>query len=296
MGFTNLDQTRLLNEDHILRIGSVTKIYTASLIMRLMEEGYFTLDSQISEYFPQHDHVSEVTILDLLQHTSGITDIFTIPAIFINASHFPDKQWDLHQLAETCMNKPLHFEPGSGQSYSNTNYIILGLIAEQVTGEPLAELFTEYLFGPLDLKNTFFVPYQESPAQLISGYVHHYALSLKEWYATDPENTSWSTLAFSAGAMVTNASGLSSFMHHLFIQGLVSQASLDQMTEFSGRRGPGLVRMNVNERIYYGHEGEITGFESVTGYNPENGWTISICCNTTPFRVKELLDQIDARL
>jgi D-alanyl-D-alanine carboxypeptidase len=167
------------------------------------------------------------------------------------------------------------------------------LIAEEVTGEKISQLYDEYIFSPLNLSSTALVPYPNLPDGLINGYVHHFALSLKEWYTNEPENTAWSTLAFTAGAMISNATELSLFTYHLFNGNIISDESLEEMSEFRANKGLGLSRINVNGDYYFGHEGEITGFESITAFNPEKKVVISICCNTTPFNVNDLLDEID---
>lgn len=172
----------------------------------------------------------------------------------------------------------------------------MGLIAEKATGKKVNQLFKEFIFDPNELRNTSLVHFYEPPELLINGYVHHFALSLREWFVNEPENTSWSTLAFTAGAMVTNSTELSAFFYNLFNAKIIGRKSLELMTEFNEDKGLGVFKMAVNDEYYYGHEGEITGFESIAAYNPEKNVVISICCNTTPFDVYELLNQIDTKL
>lgn len=293
LGTTDLKQKSQLESSHILRIGSVTKIFTSTLILRLVEDNYLQLDQSISEFFPDHEEVEDVTIRNLLNHTSGIRDIFTMPSVFISASTMPDKNWNPNHLAETCIKKGLDFSPGSDQSYSNTNFIILGLIAEKATGKDIDQLFAEYITEPAGLNSTYLVPYMGTPRELVNGYVHHFALSFTEWYITEPENTAWSTLGFTAGAMATNSIDLSKFTYKLFNGQIISTESLEQMTNFRNDKGLGIFRINANGNYYWGHEGEITGFESITAYNPETGIIISMCCNTTPFDIHSLLYDID---
>jgi zinc transporter ZupT len=108
-----------------------------------------------------------------------------------------------------------------------------------------------------------------------------------------PENTAWSTLGFTAGAMATTASDLSAFTHQLFVGDFLNALSLQEMTQFPTRFGLGLFKIQLNDKIYWGHEGEITGFEAMTVYDPEQKIVISICSNTTPFQIQKLLDEID---
>lgn len=296
LGSSDLSQENSLANHYILRIGSVTKIYTSALILKLIELDYIGLEQKLSDFYPECDNVKDVTVKNLLNHSSGITDVFDMPGVFISASNFPDKQWSPEQLAKACMEKDLKFSPGSEHAYSNTNFIILGLIAEKATGKKVTELFSEYLFLPNNLNDTHLIPYMETPSALVNGYVHHFALSLKGWYINEPDNTSWATIGFTAGAMAANSSDLSAFIHRLFSGEIIDENSLQLMTSFSGKYGLGLFKINVNDHYYYGHEGEITGFESIAAYNPETKVVITICCNTTPFSISELLTKIDAEL
>jgi CubicO group peptidase (beta-lactamase class C family) len=296
LGATDVEQTTDLENEHILRVGSVTKIFTATLILKLIEQNDLLLDQKLIDFFPEQDQVRDVTIRNLLNHSSGIADVFSIPSIFISSTNFPDKQWNPAYVAEVCMEKGLDFSPGSQHAYSNTNYIILGLIAEKATGEKIDRLFAELITEPLGLNNTYLVPYMDTPPELVNGYVHHFAGSLTEWYVNEPENTSWATVGFTAGSVASTATDLSAFTYHLFHGDIIGEESLELMTDFSGNNGLGLFRIRVNDRNYWGHEGEITGFESITVYEPDSRVVISICCNTTPFKIKELLNEIDAIL
>ena len=296
MGSTDLKQKEQLEDYHVFRIGSVTKIYTATLILKLIESGFLRLNQNLTEFYPSFENAEKVQIKHLLNHSSGIKDIFSIPAIFISSSNFPDKKWDPNRLAEECFQKNLGFEPGSKHAYSNTNFILLGLIAEKATDKKLPELYNEHLFDPIRLENTFFVPYETPQVEMSNGYVHHFALSLSEWYTNEPENTSWSTAGFSAGAIASNASDVSSFTYQLFRENVIAKEHLNDMTNFSDNNGLGLFKIDVNGSSYWGHEGEITGFEAITAYHPESQVVISICCNTTPFDIYSLLEKIDSVL
>lgn len=295
-GSENLQQTRKLTNQHVLRIGSVSKMYTSALILMLIEDGFLEPGQSITDFFPGYKEMEEVTLLNLLNHSSGIADIFSIPAVFISSSNFPGKRWNPEQMAKDCMDKGLDFTPGTKHSYSNTNFILLGLIAVKATGKRIDQLFDEYLFNFNELTGTCLVPNMDTPPELVNGYVHHFALNLKEWYTTEPGNSSWATAGYTAGAIVSNSTELSLFTQRLFTGNILKPESLEAMTSFSGKYGYGIMRMNINNHTYWGHEGEITGFESIAAFNPETGMVISICCNTTPFKIHDLLKQIDTEL
>lgn len=292
-GTSGSEQEDELSNDDVLRIGSVTKIFTSVLIQKMMEEGYFTDKTLVSEFFPEYASSNRITIDNLLRHSSGIRDIFTIPSIFISSSTYPDKQWNPNDLAEQCMDKGLDFTPGEKHSYSNTNYILLGLIAEKAAGEPVADLYRRYIFEAAGLNSTFFVPYGGTPESLISGYVHKFALSLKSPYETVPENTSWATAGYTAGAIASTAEDLVVFMDALFSGKIISENSLQEMISFNGKYGRGIMKIEGNGSVLYGHEGEITGFTAIAAYNPEFKTSIAICSNTTPFDIHALLKKIN---
>lgn len=105
MGSSDLKQTSQLENDDLLRIGSVTKIYTAALIFKLAELNYVQIDQKLSNYFNDISNVKDVSIKNLLNHSSGITDIFSMPSVFISSSNHPDKKWNPSHLAEICMKK-----------------------------------------------------------------------------------------------------------------------------------------------------------------------------------------------
>jgi D-alanyl-D-alanine carboxypeptidase len=190
------------------------------------------------------------------------------------------------------MERDLEFEPGTKHAYSNTNYIILGMIAELVTQQSIGSLFQELLFDSFGLDAVALVPFMDPPNNLINGYVHHYALSLKEWYVHDPDNTSWATIGFTAGAMVSTTSDLSAFTFHLFNGDIISEQSLEQMTSFDDNYGLGIFEISLTNVDVFGHEGEITGFESITAIHPESKIVVSISSNTTPFDIYKLLGKI----
>ncbi len=296
LGYTDLGQNIPLGNRHALRIGSITKLYTATLMMELVEQGILRLEQPVADFLGDLPNVEKVSILHLLNHSSGIADVFSLPELLVSASNFPQKRWNPMDLAETCLHKKLLFQPGERHSYSNTNYLLLGIIAEKATGKRLAQLFSEHIIDPLLLASTRLVPFMPAPDDLVNGYVHHYALSIREWYTNTRENTAWSTIGYSAGAMVSSAGELSAFTHGLFEGDLLQPETLRKMTDFNGNMGLGLFRFRINDQEYWGHEGEITGFECITAYHPGTGVVISICCNTTPFSITDLLSEIDAVL
>ncbi len=150
-GTVDLERRHLLQRDHILRVGSITKTFTAVLILKLAEEEALSLDDPLARWFPAFPNAGQITVRTLLNHRSGIPEI--IPNVLMR-SMLPWTAWEPQELAAIAAQNMPTFTPGSDFSYSNANYILLGLIAEKVTGRTAAQLLRERLIGPLGLRNT----------------------------------------------------------------------------------------------------------------------------------------------
>ena len=170
-------------------IASITKLYTATAIMKLYEDGTLTLNDPMSKYLPQdlirgiqvyqgHDYSNEITIAQLLSHTSGIPDYYSDKAkdgstmfeIFIAD---PKGQWTVDQMiARAHDDMTPQFKPGAKASYSDTNFQLLGKIIEAVAGKPLQGAFNEFFFQPLGLKHTWLVGLSKPQAAPSAAVAH----------------------------------------------------------------------------------------------------------------------------
>lgn len=292
-GSTDLKRNNKLQNSHIFRIGSITKMYTATVILKLAELDELELETKLSEFYPDFPDTEKITVRNLLNHSSGLIDIFELPDLFIESVNFPGKFWNPNTIAETCLSKGIKFEPGSRTHYSSANFILLSLIAEKVTGMNILELYKFFIFDPLSLRNTFFVPYEDPPPMLINGYVLHMALSLSEWYVNTPDHISWATAGHAAGAIVSTSEELSNFVHSLFNGNIITEYYND-MTTFLEDKGLGIFRLEINDKIMWGHSGQLMGFECITAYDPANSITYSLCCNTSPYNITDLLRKIES--
>ncbi len=150
-GFADLDIAEPLSVEHRFRIGSVTKIFVAALVLRLAEEGLLDLDG------PAAPFVADVTIRQLLNHTSGLDDFVGDPVAFFEPyRRDPAHRWDLDARDELrlVLEKPRLFAPGRGWAYHGSNYLVLRLLVEHATGQGLREALRERVFSPLGLERT----------------------------------------------------------------------------------------------------------------------------------------------
>ncbi len=160
-GFSNLESRTRATRDNVFEIGSVSKQFTATVALMLMQEGKLRLDDPISMYVDKLPAPwRTVTIRQLLNHTSGVPDIENI---FGYDSY--RNIYTTQQIIEVANSKPMDFKPGEGWSYSNTGYYLLGLCLERVTGKPYAQVMKERIFDPLGMTHTG----ESNPTQVISN-------------------------------------------------------------------------------------------------------------------------------
>jgi CubicO group peptidase (beta-lactamase class C family) len=152
-GMANMEWEIPNQPDTKFRIGSVTKQFTAALILQLVDEGKIKLDGKITDYLPDYrkDTGERVTIHQLLNHTSGIPSYTGLPGFFQNESRDP---YSVKDFVKKFASGDLEFEPGTKFSYNNSGYFLLGAIIEQVTGKSYAKVLQERIFDPLGLKDT----------------------------------------------------------------------------------------------------------------------------------------------
>jgi CubicO group peptidase (beta-lactamase class C family) len=177
-GIARQDGRMPMTKDTPIYIASITKLYTATVIMRLYEKGTLSLDDPMSKYLPKEliqgihvykgkDYSHEITIKQLLSHTSGIADYYTEKpkggkSLFELILEEPERRWTVDETIERARKdlRP-NFQPGTGASYSDTNFQLLGKIIEAVTSKPLDVVYEDFIFRPLDLKHTWLIGHSE---------------------------------------------------------------------------------------------------------------------------------------
>jgi len=260
------------------RIGSITKMFTATVIVQLTEEGVLTLDDPLALWLPevadQLPYGDQITLRHLLSHTSGLfnvveheaywADLFTEMEIDENtgAVTMPCVQRDPHDtLARYVYGKDANFEPGARWSYSNTNYTLLGMVIEAAADVPLAEAYRTRIYEPLGMTSTFLDCYEEPVIDVVHGYT-------RSGDTTTDVTELHESVGWSAGGLVSTASDLIAFARGLFGGELFDDPkSLVAMTTPAPGSSYGLGITLQKE--YMGHAGYITGFRSVLNYSPE---------------------------
>jgi D-alanyl-D-alanine carboxypeptidase len=265
------------------RIGSITKTFTCTIIMKLMDQGLLSIDDEACNYLPIIPH--GITIRQLGNMTSGLYN-YTLDRHFNNTlDEDPYKIWNINDLVTAGINHQPMFEPGLGWSYSNTNLLLLGLIAEKVTCQPLDKLYQTMIFDNLGLSNTSLPSAADNslPCPFYHGYMNGYNNEEKNITKVIRDvtnnNPSW---AWAAGGIISNIDDLKIHIKALangsLLRDRIKNIREDTFVRISDTMdyGFGLFRLN---KEWYGHDGQIPGYQTFAICSPSRDVTIVVMCN-----------------
>lgn len=166
-GLANLSNKETLQADHVMRLGSITKQFTAVAILQLIEAGKMALNDPVTKFFPDYPETGKtITIEHLLTHTSGIPSYTSKPGFVASAN----KDISVSAMVDSFKNDALEFEPGSTFRYNNSGYFLLGAIIEKVSGETYANYVAKHIFTPLGMNNTAHEGHERSQQARAQGY------------------------------------------------------------------------------------------------------------------------------
>jgi D-alanyl-D-alanine carboxypeptidase len=263
VGVARLDPRRPIRTNDQIRVASITKSMVATVTLQLVGESRLHLGDTVEHWLPGlipgGDHI---TLRMLLNHTSGIFDYAEDPNFIPTIIADPYRQWSPREsIAIATAHKPL-FAPGKGWSYSNTGYILIGLILEKATGSPIQALLDRRVIKRLHLKNTYFA----TSGRFRGAYAHGYAppsISGDGYVDTSDWSPSW---AWAAGAVISNAPDLARFYTALMSGRLLQPWLLKQMTTTvetgvqGFRYGLGIYSSDTRCGTVWGHDGGIPGY------------------------------------
>ena len=267
IGYADVAINKKVTEESKFRIGSISKIFTATLVMKAVEAKKLKLTDNLSAYFPTIPNASKITITQLLQHRTGIHN-FTNDAEYLGWMGQPKSQAD---MLAVMVKGGSDFEPGAKFEYSNSNYVLLSFILEKIYKQPYKEIVDAQIVKPLGLKNTFYGG-KINPAK---NEVNSYKFSGK--WEKEPETDM--SIPTGAGAMVSTATNLSRFIEALFDGKIISPAGVEQMKTMTDGYGLGLHGGPFDGKNSYGHNGGIDGFVTKLSYFPEDKVTIAMVSN-----------------
>lgn len=256
------------HEEFKYRIGSITKTFTSVMILQLIEEGKLSLNTKLSSFYPDVVNAEDITIAQLLNHSSGVKS-FTDDPKFIEIYASPQTSSTLITMIEGYDSL---FTPGSKGEYSNSNYYLLGHILEQVTKQTYQENLSVRITEKLQLKNTYYGGAIRPEHNEVSSY---YFVEGR-WLKSVESDMS---VPHGAGAMVSSTKDLNQFIQALFNEQLISKDSLASMLEIEHGYGKGIFKQSHDNRASYSHNGRIDHFDSLLAYEPETKMSIAILNN-----------------
>ncbi len=265
----NQGEERKTDSNTPLAIGSTTKMMTSVMVLQMAEEGLLSLDQSLEGFYPNMPGAEKIQISDLLGHTSGLAN-FTAEQEFL---HWMHRGKDRDEMLEWFAGFDLVFEPGSEVAYSNTNYVLLGYILEDVTGKSFGKLLNERISGPLGLENTFFTR-DEVPGHLQST---SFIRTNWDWVPMVPEMDL--NNAHAAGGGLSTGSDLNVFISALFNGQLISEKSLQSMIDTREGFGYGLLETPFYHHLGFGHYGSLDEYYIFVAHYPEAGIEIAVLCN-----------------
>ena len=272
-------------------VASISKTFTAALVLALAQDGTIELDRPVRTYLPDLKVNARITVRQLLDHTSGLRDYFFHPAIDRKLLSAPDRVWDTSDALKHVGKA--YFKPGAGWHYSNTNYLVLGMLAEHVGGAPLADQVRARFLEPLGLRHTWYQPTEEAGSDGAHGY--RFASGAKDAPPIDLSDgsrfmpfTSVVTAAAGAGGFASNSTDLARWARALYAGAVLSEDSIDAMLGDITRTEPykprvpyglGVQRLDLDGSPSLGHSGRLLGFRSAVRWLPDDDLAIAVLTN-----------------
>ncbi|HEX3582327.1 MAG TPA: serine hydrolase domain-containing protein [Thermoanaerobaculia bacterium] len=257
-------------------IGSISKQFTASSLLMLQEEGKLSLDDRVVRWLPEATRAKDVTIRDILSMTSGYQDFWPQDYVMPNMMNpaTPD------EVVTGWAKKPLDFEPGSKWQYSNTNYVIAGMIFERVAGMPLVDFLQQRVFGPLGMTSVYNTDLAALPATDAMRYLRYAAGPLR---VAPKEGKGW---MYAAGELAMTASDLAKWDISIIDQTVLKPESYRELEHevelFSGvgtHYALGVGVSMVDNRRQLSHGGEVSGFTAQNTVYPDDRAAIVVLTN-----------------
>jgi D-alanyl-D-alanine carboxypeptidase len=266
-----------MRADFYSRIGSVTKTFTVTALLQLVDQGKLKLDDPISKYIPGVPSGDQITLREMAQMQSGLTTYDDVAEFADPYLADPHLSFTPAQLVAYALDKPLRFPPGTQYHYCNTNTVLLGLVVEKQSGQRLPDYISEHILAPLNMTHTSFPTTAVFPEPHAQGYT---VIEGPEQNATD-WNTSW---AWGAGNMVSTLADMRIWAHALAAGTLLQpdtqrqrlNATVPMNAEKSAFYGLGI----FNDGGWTGHTGVIFGYQTAVFYLPQAQTTLVFFINT----------------
>jgi CubicO group peptidase (beta-lactamase class C family) len=287
-GWRNAADKTSNSEQTIYQLGSITKQFTAAVILKLQEEKKLSVSDKLSKYFPGYPKGDSITIEQLLTHTSGITNYTNDPNFMANEVTKPASREKMMALFK---DKPLDFSPGTSWSYSNSAYSLLGYIIEDVTKKPYEQVVRNYIFTPLHMTHSGFDFTHLKSNEKATGY---FKLNNKDAVTAPIVD---STVSFSAGAIYSTTGDLYLWHQALEKNSILSASQQEKAyTPVKNHYGYGWAIDSIEGKRKVGHGGGIHGFVTNIVRVPEDDVCIVLLSNSSDPALKDITKGIFAIL
>lgn len=277
IGYVNIEDSIKSNRSTKYRVGSISKMFTASLILKAVEENKLALDDTLDQFYPEIVNADDITIKNLLNHSSGIHD-FTRNEDYLD---WNQAQQSKDNMLERIAGFESDFEPNSKSEYSNSNFVLLTFILQDLYKKSFSKLLETKIILPLNLKNTAY-------GQKINTKTNE-ALSYSFLGKWNKETETDMSIPQGAGAIISTPEDLNIFITALFNGEIISKNSLELMKSIENGYGLGLFKFPYNDKWSYGHTGGIDGFQSVTSFFPDDQLAISLTGNGINYNKNDIL-------
>lgn len=301
-GVSNILEETPMQADTAFRVGSNTKPIVAAVVLQLVEEGKVSLDEPLTTYLPEYSEWSDITVRHLLNMRSGLKDFLGVTACLLEILFAPDVAVTPDHIVQFVMDDTDNgrvFPVNTDGKYSNTNYVLLGMIIEKVTGNTADYEIDERILKPLHMDNTYLDLGATDNEMLAQGYIDFSlagtALGVKPGQAAMIPNATYEnglligtnlmhpTVTWTSGALVSTSEDMTKFVYALASAQLFSQETFDLMATTQGAQlfsgivqyGLGLQVRPTNQGDSVGHGGMNFGYQAATYFFPDNGITIS---------------------
>lgn len=254
------------NKDTKYQIASVTKMVTAILTLKLIEDGKMKLDAKLSDFYPEIANSQRITIKNMLEHTSGLENF----AVRDGAIWVID-QVDEKEILEEIKKQGVSFEPNEKVAYSNSAYILLRKIVEQKYGKPYNEIVEKEIVKPLRLKN--FASVKSNPINIFKSY------QFKENW-NEIKDINYSNV-IGVGDIASTTEDMNILINSLFQNKILKKETLDLMKPTVGKEdwGRGLALFPFDEHLFFGHNGDVLGCHSRLIYNSKDKISVAYSTN-----------------
>jgi CubicO group peptidase (beta-lactamase class C family) len=279
IGFSNIEAKTKTDDETMYRIGSISKTITATLILKAVEDGKVNLSDNINTFFPSIENADHITISNLLNHHSGIHN-FTGG----NFDKWKTQPKNRQDLIDSIAKGGSDFQPGTKASYSNSNYVLLSFILEDIYHQSYGEVLNNEIIQPLYLKHFQFGDKTINPGNKAMPYNFEAG-----WTAATETDLS---IPKGAGAIVASADDLAKVLEAVFHGKIISKQMLDKMEEQLEGFGFGIFKKNILGKTAYTHDGAIDGFNSYYYYFPQDETLYILISNAENYNLETVNNAI----